>query len=361
MVSPILNEYEPDTVPLPGDTLRETLDALSMTQTELAKRMGRPEKLVSEIIHGKTQITLQTALDLERVLNVPARFWSNLERNYRDFLMRLDQKKQLNSWASWLTKLPVSDMIRRGWIRRFSDRGQQLGEVLAFFGAASPESCERLWRDMQVSLRKSASFESSSFSLAAWLRRGEVLASEIACAPYDREAFRKTLHGIRNLTLTYEGFDEELRKACARCGVAVVFVPQLPKCPLSGATRWIGSGKALIQLSLRYKKNDILWFSFFHEAGHILLHRKRSIFLDAVQMVGDTQEEKEADRFAADLLIPPQDYKTFVGARNFGKRAIEKFARKVGIASGIVVGRLQHDGHIDQAYHNDLKVKLAWT
>ena len=53
---------------------------------ELAESTGRPRKTINEIIAGKAEITAETALQLERVLGIPASFWNNLERNYQESL-----------------------------------------------------------------------------------------------------------------------------------------------------------------------------------------------------------------------------------------------------------------------------------
>ena len=83
MINGRKNEYSPDKVFPPGDTLQETIDALGMSQSELATRMKVTEKQVNSIIKGKTSISEVTALKLERVLGVDASFWRNLEHNYR--------------------------------------------------------------------------------------------------------------------------------------------------------------------------------------------------------------------------------------------------------------------------------------
>ncbi len=154
-------------------------------------------------------------------------------------------------------------------------------------------------------------------------------------------------------------FRSRLADLCAAVGVAVVFVPELPKTGVSGATRWIGD-KAVIQLSLRYKSNDQLWFTFFHEAGHIILHGRKEIFIEGNEQSGE--KEEEANAFAADKLIPDAALRRFLAkwdGRNLAE--VETFADQVGIAPGIVVGRLQHDGVLRRSYGNHLKVFLRWV
>ena len=197
------------------------------------------------------------------------------------------------------------------------------------------------------------------------MHRGEIEAAEIKSAIYDVNKFKEALLQIRTLTVKPpEIFQPEVVRLCAEAGVAVVFIPQLPKTRTSGATRWLNPNKALIQLSLRYKTDDHLWFAFFHEAGHILLHGKRDIFLEGkgVASVEDQEKEEEANKFAADILIPPMKLKRFLASgQKRSKVGIKEFAAEIGIAAGIVVGRLQHDGILPPSHCNDLKCRFEWV
>ncbi|EFK06283.1 addiction module antidote protein, HigA family [delta proteobacterium NaphS2] len=364
MVRPAENQYLPDTVSPPGETLQETIVALGMSQAGLAERTGRSKKTINEIIKGKAPITPKMSLELERVLGVPASFWNNRERNYREALARIEEKNTLQAQVEWLKSVPVKDMIRWGWIKQFEEKVQQLQEVLTFFGIASPDQWPTVMASLgqKVAFRKTEAFEVDNGALMAWLRKGEVEAKKIECSPYSEKKFRSCLYTIRELTVEPpEIFQKRLTELCAGCGVVVIFVPELPRTRVSGATRWVTANKALIQLSLRYKSNDHLWFSFFHEAGHIIKHGKKAIFLEGTGLGMDQDKEEEANRFASDFLIPRQQYLRFVRDRSLSKFNINRFASKLGVAPGIVVGRLQHDKHLPVTHCNDLKIKLKWA
>jgi addiction module HigA family antidote len=365
MSNAIQNQYTPDYVSPPGETLLEILEERGMTQAELAERTGRPKKTINEIINGKAAITPETALQLELVLGVPARFWNNRERLYREALARREEKERLQKQIDWLNLIPVTAMIKLRWIQRYRDKVKQLREVLNFFAVASPEQWEEIWCKTHIYFRKSQAFQSDPGSVAAWLRQGEIAATEIPCATYDAYKFKEALLQIRTLTVKPpEIFQPTVVQLCAEAGVAVVFVPELPKTRISGATRWLNSNKALIQLSLRYKTDDHLWFAFFHEAGHILLHGKRDIFLEGkgVASIEDRDKEEEANNFAADTLIPPAELKRFLASsQQRSKAGIEHFAAEIRIAPGIIVGRLQHDGVLPPSHCNDLKQRFQWA
>ncbi len=362
MANVLQNEYQPDYVSPPGETLLETLDTIGMSQAELAKRMGRPVKTINEIIQKKAAITAETALQLEQVLHIPAAFWLRREQQYRESLARLAEEERLGSWVGWLEEIPIRIMIRRGWILSSSSKSHQVLEALKFFGVASPEAWRAIWERKIVVYRKSTALQSNFGSVATWLRQGEIEAQAIECAIYNGEKFHDVLNKIRALTVEpVSFFQKELVRLCAEAGVAVVFVPELPRTSICGATQWLTSTKALVQLSLRYKTDDQLWFTFFHEAGHILRHGKRQVFLE-IEQKDREKDETEADVFASNTLIHPIQWQQFIRQSSCRtKIGIKEFANKVGIAPGIVVGKLQHEKLLPYGHCNELKRYLQWN
>src|SRR5437868_14289423 len=112
----IRNQYVPDTVSAPGETLEEILMERGMSQTELAERTGRPKKTSNEIVKGKAAITPETALQLERVLGTPASFWIAREQNYRESLARAKDAADFEKQVDWLNQIPYRAMVKLGWI-----------------------------------------------------------------------------------------------------------------------------------------------------------------------------------------------------------------------------------------------------
>ena len=364
MSSPAQNQYKPDFVSPPGETLLETLEALGMSQAQLAERTGRSKKMINEIIKGKAPITPKMAIELERVVGVPASFWNNRERHYREWLAGSEEQKRLKEKVVWLDKLPVPAMVKQGWIGKYKDKIEQLQEVLKFFGIASPEQWQSLDQVYlgEVAFRRTRAFESDLGALISWVRKGELDAKNIHCEVYNARKFRNALTEIRLLTVEPpEVFQPALVELCGACGVAVVLVPELPKTRISGATRWITSEKALIQLSLRYKTDDHLWFSFFHEAGHILKHGKREVFIEGPQVGTGDKKEEQANEFASEFLIPQKELSRFLKLDRFSIAAIQAFASYIKIAPGIVVGRLQYDSYLPVTHCNRLKRRFDWT
>jgi len=350
-------------VSAPGETLLDLLEERETTQKELALRMGRPLKTINEIIKGKAAITTETALQLEKALGAPASFWIQREAHFREHLARVEEERVAIQWLPWVDRLPLKELCCAGVLPKLrltaENKTRLVQLALRFFGVASPEEWESIYAQPQVSYRRTVAGQSDTAAIAAWLRMGELEAQKTRCADYSRKAFELALQEIRGMTVEPpEVFQPRMHELCTQAGVVLAFVPAIPKSHVSGVARWIKS-KALIQLSLYGKTNDRFWFTFFHEAGHILKHDKKEVFLD--EFTGKlikSQQEHEADEFAASWLIPPQRASELAYLKT--KQAVIDFAASINIHPSIVVGRLQHEEIIPINWMNDLKISFRW-
>ncbi len=350
--------FQPDYTVPPGTTLKETLDAKSLSQADLSLRTGLSEKTISQIINGVAPISFDTAERLELATGVPASFWNRRELSYREALTRVEEMQKLKADVDWLKEVPVRFLVERKCVEATSDKPHMVRQVLKFFGVSSVDSWRKTWISPAAQYRGQKVQRKRPGYVAAWLRTGELAAERTECAPFDARVFRRALTTVRQLTRErIKVWYPRVIAQCAQAGVAVAFVREIPRAGVSGATRWLTKDKALLMLSLKYKSDDQLWFSLYHESGHILLHGKRDVFLESGQDTS-TREEDEANAFARDLLIPPEYMRRFHLLKS--RAAIRRFAREIGIAPGIVVGRLQHDGYLPRSHCIDLKIKLTW-
>jgi addiction module HigA family antidote len=365
MIDHSTNEYHPTEVSAPGETLLETIEALGMPQSEVARRTGFTPKHINSIISGKAGITAETALRLERVLSVPSHFWLNLEQNYRASLERQREReliqRRLTSYEKWMSLFPLASMIRLGWLPKTTDRADRVRSLLGFFCIATEEqwSWDRCLGST-TSFRQSQKLKIDMGSVAVWMWKGFTEAQRIPCKPFSASQFKKALIEARKLSRSESSSTWTiLQGMCADAGVALVSVPGLPKTRTYGAARWVSPQKAMIQLSLRGKTDDQFWFSFFHEAGHILLHGKTESFIDSEDSGDHSNEEIQANAYAMDILIPRDQWIDFVQShRMISPRSIIDFANRLGIAPGIVVGRLQKEAVIQYNQCNSLKRRI---
>jgi addiction module HigA family antidote len=351
--------FEPDYAIAPGATLQETIESLGISQAELAKRTGRPLKTINEIINGKAAITAETALQLEHVLGVPASFWNNLERNYREALASLKEAKALEEVHEWVKSFPVRELMKRNALAAYQDSIGLARALLQFFGVSSRAAWEQVWTSPQAAYRRSSAFQSSSEATAAWLRLGEIEAKKIQVPEFNKSMFKLALARLpRVMGLPTTELKSLLIEECKSAGVKVVFVKELPGTRVHGAVRWVGD-TPVIQLSCRYKVEDVFWFTFFHEAGHVVLHGKRDVFLEDDSSNGD--KEDEANTFASNYLILETEWRKFLLSRNLSEAGVTAFAKKLGIPAGIVVGRLQHEKKIHPSRLNFLRRRFDLT
>lgn len=360
--------FEPKSVPHPGETVQEYLDFLEWSQRDLARRTGLTPKTISEICNGKGPITPTTALAFEKAFQRPAHFWLNLQRQYDEVEARRREQVKASGWDEWVGHFPLKEMRQL----QFSlPEGRSDADILlGFFGVTSPESWASVWRASAPHYRQTRTFKAREEAVAAWVRETEIVARGLDLAEFDAAGVRTTISSLRQLTRRrIDEVMDPIQEMCARVGVAVVLVPALRSTGISGCARWLTERRALIGLTLRYKTDDQFWFTFFHELGHLLLHRAKRPFVvdnaedDLSDRVVDPemqQIETEANRFSADTLIPPALLGAFLRGGEFTNESIHEFSETVGVGPGIVVGRLQHEGVLAAHQGNTLKQKLNW-
>lgn len=347
--------FEPDWISPPGETIADVLEERDWTQRDLARRLGYSTKHVSQLVTGKAAITEETALRFERVLGGSAGFWLNRETRYRERIAREREQQRLEQWTDWLDELPVRGLMNAGAIPKRHNKGRNrpliVDDLLRFFGVASPDEWRERYGSLQAAFRRSRPEQSNTAAIAAWLRMGEREAERMEVAFFDRRKFEANLRAIRTLTREPpEVFAPRLVEHCRRSGVAVVFVPAIRHTHVSGVARWRNPHCAMVQLSLYGKWNDRMWFTFFHEAAHILLHGrdKKQVFLDDSDGASvDSDEEREANEWAGNFLIPPRESARLASLVTVDD--IKAFAEEIDIHPGIVVGRMQHERLLDYA------------
>ncbi len=344
----------------PGETIKEQLSIREMSQIEFSERMGYSSKHISQLINGKVPLSHQTALKLESVFGIPARFWNNLEALYQEDLARIEQEFELEREKQIVSLIPYPDMAKKGWVKKTRKPHEKVSELRKFFEVASLSHLTSISK-MATVFRKVDHGKASEYALIAWIQKGILTARSVETATFSRRKLSSIIPKLRHLiNENPDVFQEDLFSELASCGVALVFLPHLKGTYAHGATIWPTKHKAIVIVSLRGKSADKFWFSFFHEIGHLLLHSKDDLFIHYDENELRDSIEQEADEYASNLLIPENAYDSFVSNEDFSAHAVISFAKNVSIPVGIVVGRLQHDRHISFKELNHLKIKYVW-
>jgi len=343
----------------PGDTIQETLDTIEMSQAELAERLGRSIPKLNELIKGKAPITKDTALKLEYVLGIPSSFWLNLERRYQDELLEIKQLEFFEECVTWLKRFPLTIMKKWGLLPQTNDKPILVEALLKYFRVASPKQWAEIYVGKSLAFKIELRHTTEPEAISVWSRLGELQAEKIEAAAFDKKQIRARLPEIQ--MLSYElptNWMSRLQQICAECGIVLVYTPCIAKAPIYGATRWIKNNRLpLIQVTDRKKDVNAFWFTFYHELAHILYHGKKDIFIDGLESIKpDEEKEKEADKFAARMLLSDKQRKILKEYNLFDKKRVLLLSEQLKVNSGIIVAQLQRDKLV--AYNNASLTKL---
>lgn len=332
--------HEPDYATTPGFMLKMKMEDRHMNAAELANRSGLSKTEISKLLNkpGYT-FTPRIAARLGLALGQSSQYWIKAQQLYERDLATIENKKNLEKMTPWTRQFSYTELARRGAVPSTKDIVERGQNILKFFRVSD----EQAWHDTYSTLHGAAREQQPSqlHDLSAWIRLGEIEADKLQLADYDKARFLTSLETIR--TLTVEPVAQAFPKAvnlCAQAGVALVFVRELKGTHIFGFSR--GKGRKLIQLSGRQNNDGTFWFTFFHEAAHIFKHGSKA-FITSRDTDETTKDETEANKWAADFLIRPADWKQFTNKGETTQPAIIAFAKQIGIAPGIVLGRLQRE------------------
>jgi HTH-type transcriptional regulator/antitoxin HigA len=355
------NGWSPDWAVHPGEHLEEYLEVRGWTQAEFARLADLTPKLVSDIINAKNPVTPETAIKLERVLGLKDYIWLGLQRDWdlhvaRQRAMRVDPGQK-----SWLERFPINEMKAQGWLPDTKDVGPLLDALLRVLGVGDPLAYAAKCHSFAVQHRQSKSFESSADHVFTWLMLGEQRARRMNLPIFNEAKFHKAVREIRDLTREDPRvFEPAMKRLCHDAGVGMIFMKPLGRTRLFGSAWWIdGNQRAVIQMSLRMKTNDHFWWTFFHECGHIALHRGRN-FADDQNACGDGLEA-EADHWAETIIYGHNRLPSILADPPQSEVGVRNLADELDLHPGIVVGMLQHYGKLLYRSLNHLKARFQWA
>lgn len=333
----------------PGRLLEEELEARGWSQTDFAEIIGRPHRVVNEIIAGKRAITPATAKEIAAALGTSAELWLNLEGRYQ--LARTPvEEAAIARRATLRGRYPVREMRKRGWIAGGTDVEQEEAAILSFFGVGSVKERPRF---LYAAHRTNAGSELNPVQ-EAWICRVRHLAGRLqTAAPWTSqqgETVRERLRALR-----HDAADiGQVPGILADAGIRLVIVEAFPGSRIDGVCLWLSDTQPVIGLTLRYDRLDHFWFYLAHELEHVVRgHGKDGPMLDcepeapgepASEDAGApyTKAEHDANTAAAEFCAPQAELHAFVKrvAPRFSEAEIMDFAERIGVHPALVVGQL---------------------
>jgi HTH-type transcriptional regulator/antitoxin HigA len=340
-----MGERIPAEVFPPGDVIKEELEARGWSQVELADIMGRPPRVVSEIISGKRGITPETARGLGAAFGTGATFWINMEGGYQLSKTPHDDES-VQRRARIYAKAPVNEMVKRGWIRHSDNVTVLERQVCSFLELQ--EIDDSPWHAHAAYKGKTESEQSLSAQWA-WLYRARQIARSISVPKYSERALLGAVEQLKKLLLEPEEA-RHVPKILSDCGVRFVVIEKLPHANIDGVCFWL-EGQPVIGMSIRRDKIDNFWFVLRHEIEHVLQgHGQEQEIIDTDlegELAGTDatlpEEERIANTAAADFCVPSGKMNSFMDRKRpfYYEKDVIAFARVVNRHPGIVVGQMQ--------------------
>jgi HTH-type transcriptional regulator / antitoxin HigA len=326
----------------PGEFLKDELEARNWSQTEFAEIIGRPVRLVNEIIAGKKSITPETALQLEASLGTSAELWMNLESQYQ--LSKVRQSESVIQRKARLYELfPVREMTKRSWVGDSEDIEVLENEFLKFYCLPSLDSSPTL-----AHAAKRTSYEGVSWLQWSWLFRVKHIAESFVVPKYNRQKLIDSLPAIRSLMSAPEE-SRKVPRILNEAGIRFVVVEALPGSKIDGACLWLDDNQPVIALSGRLDRIDNFWFVLRHEIEHLIHeHGKETRMMldeEICESVTSNEiaEEKIANEAAAQFAVTDFEIDNYIARVNpyvFARQRVLGFAARLGVHPGVVVGRL---------------------
>ena len=322
--------------------MQREMDERGWTQSELAEIIGRPGRLISEIVAGKRGITPDTAHEFGAAFGTPAQFWMDLDTAYQLSRVKpaagaIARKAQLRQ------RFPVREMMKRGWIKPASTDDDLEREVLSFF------RLKALGDQVNFDHAARRNYATSlSPSQEAWLFRLRQIAEALQVPKYSENALRSAISDELQVLMTEPEEVRHVPRVLAECGVRFVIVEPIPGSRIDGACFWLdGKMSPVIGLSLKGGDQiDRFWFNLRHELEHVLRgDGQQGVVIDDFEdlSANETDAERAANEAAADYCVPSAKMKDFVARHHplYSEQSLVGFSRIVKRHPGLVAGQIQ--------------------
>lgn len=348
----------------PGYYVEEVIEDMGISQAEFALRLGTTGKTVSKLVHGQIRLSNDLAKKLSMMLGTSVDMWLSLQSTFDQKVLEIEQAKECAEQESIARQIDYSFFVK--WIGLPETRkvSEKVSNLCKYFAVSNLQTLEN--PDFLVNFRTSVSNveQKNIINAKAWLQTAINLSRSIQTEPYNAEKLESYLPALRAMTLqSPDVFIPRMKTIFAECGVAFVLLPYLANAGINGAVKWMTPDRAVLAMNNRGLTADKFWFAFFHEVKHVLQHKPATVFVNgsAAQMFDmDTAFEKEANEFAAGILIPQDKLAEFAPTKYTSDAEICAFASSIGIDPGIVAGRLQHEGVLPKDRCSKLKKKYTF-
>ena len=330
----------------PGTFIREEMEARGWQQVDLAYILGMSPQHLSAYLSGKNSVTADMATALGDAFDVPAEFFANLQKMY-DLQKAKQPDPGVRTRAGWLSKFPVREMIKRGWIEDTEPALLDL-QMLRFFGKNRVEDIPFVSDAPLIAhAARKSDYDSTTELQYVWLFRVRKIAEQMDAPIYSEERLRDSLSSIREHMLMKEDL-AHIPEILRKCGVRFVLCEHLPGSKIDGVCLWIDE-QPVIGITLRLDRLDNFCFVLRHEIEHVLRGDGReATFAPVDSDMGSSETELQceiiANEAAAEFCVPGDLLDSFVARKSpfISEKDMLRFAARVEMNPSVVVGQIQN-------------------
>jgi HTH-type transcriptional regulator / antitoxin HigA len=347
---PVFMISDSDDFRTPGQFISALMEQRGWTGITLAVVLGLDKSSVARLVSDKRPVDAELALTLEELFEVPAERFLDVQQRYDLAVARFSRRPdpQRATRAHLYGKLPIPEMIRRGWINAKDVRDPAVGtELMRFFGVDRIEDIEII----PHSAKKTEVNTPATPAQLAWLYRVSQIAKDMLVAPYSAYSATQAIGKLKSLLSA----PEEARKVpriLAEHGIRFLIVESLPSAKIDGVCFWLNDTSPVVALTMRFDRIDNFWFVLRHELEHVdKRHGLTKIMLDT-ELEGEKagtgtqieEEERTANAAAAEFCVPKKMMDAFVARKApiFSEKDILAFAKMISVHPGLIAGQLRH-------------------
>lgn len=316
-----------------GKYLKEYLEFYNISQSEFASRLGITQKHMNEILNGKSDITLEMAVNIERLTTIPLSFIINSEHRKKitkELLEKYDDEKTINKKMK--DEFSLKELETKNWVN-FKDITNPIQNYMDIMEFLKVKDLYALTKIQEKTLFKKRGIDLNKLNL--WIARCDECAQNQEVKNYDSSNFAFLIDDLKNIAFKKEIDINEIQILLNNYGIYFVVEKALSGTKVRGCFKVKGKNPA-IYITKNYSGKDSFYFELFHELGHC-----KSDFNEAKSKViveGNEKQELRADNFALNTMIDPTIWKKIED--NFEESNLLKISNENKIPMSFIVGRL---------------------
>ncbi|AQV14969.1 ImmA/IrrE family metallo-endopeptidase [Acinetobacter pittii] len=348
------NEFQPNWIYPPSKIVE---NFIALNQIDTSKLHSETQRVLYDLVNKNIPIDINISKILEETIGGTVQFWLNIQHQFTLNTLRIENSHVDNNFNDY--KDLITELKKTDWIPKSNYDYLDQVHLKTFFGISEFSILTKKYivqHNLRIKFKNIGKYSSSELNIATLVRKAELEArKQLISKQWDKALFLEKLQEIKKLSKVrkFNDFKLELQNICNQCGVAFIVLDTLNKSPIRGISKFINNHTGLIIITTKYNQDDIFWQTFFHEAGHLVLHSKEMVFADQgdpAEKVTTEELETQADNFMLSQILYPYTNEDVIGmfnkklmysSKEQSWRNICQIARQINISPSLLTGILK--------------------